>query len=482
VVDFVKRFKWRLFMFAFLSLAVVVLIAGTICILLPSHRYMTQEIEILLPIRGKDEARIYPSGKKFNRLDIVSPPILKKVYKNNQLEGILSYEDFQKSISVVNFSIDRALLDAEVASKLSKRNLTAADISNIEREYRNALAKIDSSIYRVVFANSSVPPVLSAKILNETILTWFKIYSLLEAEKLPVITVDTQIDATIAQDLKQSRFIALDRLQYYLDQLERLSGRLQLVQSDRKLTASTGESLEDIVSAMRYIKTYQLALLRQMVMADAGLQTSLDPMYVQSRLEHEQRQLNTLKTQHKMLLDSLAIMEKKGVEGSGGGKETEASLMLDSGVLNQLSAIFSRDASNNFRTMLAEQNLALASSIAKQEEAVSFYQEISSKMKKVSENTVTGNSAEFDQLFQGVLKNVINLGKTIAELKQLLTEDYLSSQSFYVPAGEAAWTQDPLISCKKLGGGAVAAWLLLNVIYGGLLFTGNYIGKKPEKK
>lgn len=485
VLDFLRKFKWRLFLFAFLSLAGIVLIAGIIYFSMPSRYYISQEFEILLRKQSKDGDSVYPNGKKFNRLDIISPSVLKEVYKNNQLENILSYEDFQKSMSVINFSIERALLDADVASKLSKRNLTATDISNVEREYREALSAIDSPVYRIIFAHTSVPPYLSAKILNDTLLTWFRIYSILEADKLPTLTIDSQMETVIAQDLKQSHFIAVDRLRYYMGQFEKLGENLYSLQDNRKLLASSGESLETVMSSIQYTMTYQLSLLRQMVATDAGLHSKLDLIYIQSRLDNEQRRLNALKTQHKMLLDSLAIMENKSIMEEGRAKGSEPSLTLDSGVLTQLSAIFSRDAGNNFRMTLAEQNLVLASSIARQEENVAFYQGILDKLNEASgegkvENSAE-NRAEFDRLFQRVLKSIMASGKTLSEFKDLLIGDYASSLQFYVPVGEATWARDSLISFKKLILGAAVTWLLLNIIYGGVLFSANYIRMKPEE-
>lgn len=478
---FLKKYKWRLALFAFLSLAVLGLVGVLLYFRLPGRSYIAQEVKILLPKQGKDDELVYPNGKRFSRLDIISPPVLEEVYINDKLRDIISFDDFQKKLSVINFSYRRTLLDAELASKLEKRNLNIADIGRIEDEYRVALAALDRSTYRIILDNSNIPPNLSAKILNDVMLNWFRIYSALESDKLPSINIASELEKVATEDITQSRMIALDRLRYHLVQLDGMIGRLYVLQNKRRVTLPSGEFLEDITSALEYITTYQFALLRQMISMNPSLRSELDQVYLQSRLSAEQLKLESLKSQRKMLFDSLTLGDNKNnVELSKSG-QMESTLVVDSGFLAQLSAIFARDASNNLRKQLAEQNMVLANSIAKQETVVAFYQGILNKLNEVPTAVSGAGQVQFDQLLRESVKNVVDLSKKLNEFKELLVNDYYSSLNFYAPVGDSILINDPLIPPRKLAMGLLVVWLLLNAIYGGFLFAGKYVWKKTDK-
>ncbi len=473
VFDFLKNSKWRIFLFAFISAVVIILICFAFYTVLPSRQFMSQEVSILLPRQGENDEIIYPSGKKFNRLDIVSPPVLKQVYENNNLKS-MNFDDFQKLFSVINYSRDRALLDADFASKLSKRNLSATDVSTIEREYKKNLAEIDASTYKVIFENSTIPPHLAAKILNDTVDGWFQIYRKLEADKLPVSNIDGELEKIIAQDLSQSKLIALDRFRYYTTQLEGMITKLSALQGNRGLTISSGEYLEDITTKLKYITTYQLDTLRQMILNSQTLKSDIDLIYVQGRLESETLLLANLQTRHKMLLESIDIVEVKSPLAKT--KEDATAFTLDANVLSQLAALYGRDAANNIRKDLATQNMSLATQISRQQSTVSFYKYMLDKLSAPPAAASQKNAdAVFNEAFKNMMANTIDLSKKLTEFKELLINDYNSSVSFYTPVGEAGLLKDYMVPMKKMIAIAFIIWALLNAIYVSVLFGKNYV-------
>ncbi len=479
VFDFLKNSKWRIFLFAFLSAAIIILICFAFYTILPSQQFMYQEVSILLPKQGENDEIVYPSGKKFNRLDIVSPPVLKQVYENNNLKSMVNFDDFQKLFSVINFSRDRALLDADFASKLSKRNLSATDVSTIEREYKKAVAEIDASTYKVILDNSKIPPALAAKILNDTIDGWFQIYRKLEADKLPISNIDGELEKIIVQDLSQSKLIALDRFRYYTNQLESMITKLSALQGNRGLTISSGEYLEDITTKLKYITTYQLDTLRQMILNSQILKSDIDLIYVQGRLESETLQLESLQTRHKMLLESIDIVDIKNPAAKS--KEDTTSFTLDANVLSQLATIYGRDASINIRKDLATQNTALASQISRQQSTVSFYKYMLDKLSVPAAATSQKNAdAIFSEAFNAMMTSTVALSKKLTEFKELLINDYNSSVSFYSPVGEMGLLKDYMVPMKKMIAIAFVFWALLNAIYVSILFGKNYIWLPTE--
>ena len=119
-MDFFKR-KWRrILLTATISLFVAILLF-LLLLLLPANRLFVQDIQVMLENSKGGIGLAYPSKKPFNKLDIISPVVLKQVYRKNNLENVLPFDEFQEMFSVSDYSPKRAFLDSAFAQKLGNR-------------------------------------------------------------------------------------------------------------------------------------------------------------------------------------------------------------------------------------------------------------------------------------------------------------------------------------------------------------------------
>ena len=92
IMQFVKKNWKKISVFAGFSLLLTVIIFAVLYFLIPKTSVYSLELGIQLP--KEKEKIIYPSKKEFSANDIISVPVLRKVYNNNNLSGKIKFDDF----------------------------------------------------------------------------------------------------------------------------------------------------------------------------------------------------------------------------------------------------------------------------------------------------------------------------------------------------------------------------------------------------
>jgi hypothetical protein len=161
----------RLAMAALLIL--FVLLASVVYLLTPAQN--VTQLEFRLTFRGAEKGE-YPTGTKFSSAEIISPPVLAAVYKQNDLSRFIDYDDFKSSLVVVQSNDALESLARTYKAKLADAKLTAVERERLEEEYqekRSSLSKSDYSIAMVTHdALKKLPSMTVAKILSDTLSTW----------------------------------------------------------------------------------------------------------------------------------------------------------------------------------------------------------------------------------------------------------------------------------------------------------------------
>lgn len=474
IFNFIKCNIARIFIFAITTLIICLLIGMLLYFIAPNRNYFSQRIELTLP--GDGNKLLYPSDKIFNYNDIISPAVLKKVYKNNNLEEILPYNDFIELVGINSYSPKRALLDADFASKLSKRNLSATDIKNIEVEYNDSLQKIKNNAYDIIMLQGKIPSQTAMKILGEIPKVWFEIFREQESSKLPMTSIDDTLVKQLQANLDKSYLIATDQFELYIAQLSRLNDYLGKLINNRRISLPTGEYYEDISMLLKNLKTYNLNLLTQTILSSKSLRGELDAIYLQSRIYELELTVNKLKLEQANLFKSFEMVQIKGNSSTSPGindSNDSSTINFDSSIFSQLSELYHRDATNAIRREIAEQNLALGREMAQQEVNLSKYQNM---LKIIQGNPIThGNQEKFITMFNQSLDEAKVLSSKINILKQMLIGEYYLNSSFYNNFGEATIIKDHLIPLKKMSVALLAIWILLNALYIAILVSKDYV-------
>ena len=465
VMDFFKR-KWRrILLTATISLFVAILLF-LLLLLLPANRLFVQDIQVMLENSKGGIGLAYPSKKPFNKLDIISPVVLKQVYRKNNLENVLPFDEFQEMFSVSDYSPKRAFLDSAFAQKLGKRNLSVVDIERLETDYRRQLASLDLGMFRISMGkNYQIPPETASKILNEIPQTWMEIYRQQEGEKLPQVDLDSNMEKRLRSELQNSRLIAIDRAAVYNEQMLELCDKLIPLLQERNLALPTGEYLPDLIKMLQNVKTYQLNILQEMVIDSRELQNNLDMLFLQSQLQQLTNEQNHAKLRYQNIDQALSILQDKNPSTRSNPPvqpEGVAQFSLDANIFNQIVELVRRDSSNTMRRQLADLSLELGEEMAQTESRLQFYKQLQNMNSKVTTGSAT--KEQFDSLFNATLANMAELGKKVRQFKQMLTEEYLSGLNFYVPVGQTIQKTDRLISIPKLGVILLGLWVVFNAL------------------
>lgn len=447
VMDFFKR-KWRrILLTAIISLFVAILLF-LLLLLLPANRLFVQDIQVMLANSKGGIGLAYPSKKPFNKLDIISPVVLKQVYRKNNLENVLPFDEFQEMFSVSDYSPKRAFLDSAFAQKLSKRNLSVVDIERLEADYRRQLASLDLGMFRISMGkNYLIPPETASKILNEIPQTWMEIYRQQEGEKLPQVDLDSNMEKRLRNELQNSRLLAIDRAAVYNEQMLELCDKLIPLLQERNIALPTGEYLPDLIKMLQNVKTYQLNILQSMVFSSKELQNNLDHLFLQSQIQQLENDQSYAKLKYQNLNQALSILQDKS-----------PNLLAD-----DKNNLVRRDTGNAMRRQLANLSLELGEEMAATESRLQYYKQLLNNMNGKAQTT-TATKEQFTSLFNATLANMADLGKKVREFKQMLTEEYLSGLNFYVPVGQTIQTTDRLISLPKLGAILFGLWVVFNAL------------------
>lgn len=464
IFDFLKRKRHRILFTAVISFCALFLIGLLVLLALPSNRVFSQKIRIQLPGSDNGAAIIYPSGKLFNQLDIISPAVLKQVYTDQNLASVIPFDKFQNLFSVVSYSQKLALLDADFDQKLAKRNLSVVDLNRLEAAYNRQLEALDTSTYRINMEPSiQLTNEKSVQILSAIPQTWMNLYRKMEGRKLPQTDFDTNFEKKLRSELQTSRLIALDRAAYYNDQLLKLCSTLQPLLGNRNISLASGEYLSDLVESLHCIRKYQLDLLRQMILTSSNLRSDLDLYFIKSQIQYLQQELTSRQAQYDSVGKSLSIVQapvRSAAAAKNDGVPQQVS--LDSTVFAQIADLVRSDASNETRRKLADLNVTLGQDIARLQARLLYYQQILGDLER-SKNTA-GNVELFNQEFVKMVNNLVATSAKISSFKQLLTRDYLSSLEFYSPISQVSLQKARLLSPLKLVVFTFGIWVLFNLL------------------
>jgi hypothetical protein len=157
-----------------LSLAAVMVAYAIVGVaaLLSSVRQRTTSLSFRLEFKGA-ESGVYPNGLRFAVTDITAIPVLLDVYNSNQLSRFVPFDQFSRSMYVLESNAELESLSIEYQNKLADRQLDSIERERIEREYEAKRAAISKSDYALQFSGSDeIPAGLVPKILQDTLTTW----------------------------------------------------------------------------------------------------------------------------------------------------------------------------------------------------------------------------------------------------------------------------------------------------------------------
>lgn len=461
------------------AVMVAYVIIATAAYLLSPAQYVTTQT-FRLDFKGADRGE-YPNGIKFSTAEIVSPPILLKVFQQNDLGRYIKFADFSRSMVVLEFNRALEALSRDYESRLNDPKLNPIDRERIQREYEGKLASISKGQYALHYMRKNrgrdMPEVVARKVLDDTLTEWANFVAneqhVLEyriAVLSPDVVSGTNIDGSnpvINVDMLRAKVL---RVRQNLGQIRSLPA------ADLARTEKDAMSLSDIAIRLDEIIRFRLEPLLNRA-ATAGLDDRAETLrFLQSQLSYDQRQFEA----QQGIVDSyrkaltLYLAGQSSPEGilpsatgtSGGAAAAPETVMpqLSDSFLERLIQLTSSTKDADYRQYLTDRYRDASLSLVPLQEAVAYHSSVLATVRAGgSGDAITREAVE--QQIQATREEVRALVTKMHEIYRNLSRNLNPSTELIARTGVPTTRVVRGVSVKQLAiYGVLTAFLALPLL------------------
>ena len=257
-----------------LSLGVTILIIAIAgFIFLGQTKESVAKLQFKLDFEGIDKSQ-YPNGMKFSTSDILSMPVMNKVYEEDNLQQYMEFPDFKASLAVIQTNDFLEFLEYEYAARLSDKKLNVDERRRIETEFLEKKKSALIPVYTLMWdfgsdgAIDSIPADQVAKTLNDILRAWAEYADRVKgASQYQISLVSSNILSK--EDVEdQDYYIAMDMLRLGIKRIMDDINKLEEVPGAKTLKIGKNRiSLSDLKYRMADAENFKLnplvGLIRQ---------------------------------------------------------------------------------------------------------------------------------------------------------------------------------------------------------------------------
>ena len=472
ILLYIKRFFVKIMTRGIITIVIILAVTVLAWLLLPyKMRYCTELENTLKKTDG--HTYVYPNGRAFNALDVISPAVLREVYNNMKLEDKIPYTDFVTLFYIDNSSMKQARLDAEYEAKLSKKNLNTVSLNLLEKEYNLKRTQIANDIFRVNmkthYSLSKGDCIQALALIPET---WFQIYSKTEAAALPKVELDAwKKDFAESMKAKEGNMVILEKARVYTNLLKVSCDSLQKMLDGKNIALDSGEYLEDIRRKLDHIQKFQISVFSQFIIMSSSLFSQYDQIYLLRSLKTTDRELMEVEenikyaTQALELIRSTAPVRTPGATRNQKGDYTTVNLEFNDSVFSQIAELIRNDVTNTVRRDVAQKIIAYGEQKARIVAEKAYIKDLIDTQKKKTPIDELYSASEFRSRMTVLQNELLDIAQKIQQFRAKILKDYLTARSFYKPASNSVKIRrDYVISIAKVALGLLALGILYNVI------------------
>ena len=456
-------------------LTVFLIVAGYF--LLPRQELYTNKI--LIQLQKSEEQIVYPSGKIFSANDIISTPVLRRVYERNKLEKRISFEDFSKLFSLSGSDLKKGMLLAAYESKFTRKNVTLAELKILEEELGKELQKLDHNVVGITVTSSwKFSSLELAKVLREVPLAWFEIYSLLEARTLPQMESVAQVRDLRNGSAVDGWLITLDRSMVVCGRLISGCQTLEQMLMGQKVTLPTGETLADLRLRLTDLEQRRI---RPLLMFDseknAGKNISWAVACLQASILETEQNISVLKGRCEGAAEAINILQpgsppnKKEVRLPKPEQgEAPMTLNLDGNFFASLSSLILSAQSMALREKYALELFESKEKIAALLVKKDHYENMLRKLSQQKAGNDTLSSLRFEKLVNAMLDELLLLCEKTNAFRDLVLKEFLSSRQFFATTGDVLKVSCFYFPYRYVATCLIFLWIAVNAVYVGIRF------------
>ena len=348
------------------------------------------------------------------------------------------------------------------------------DLQALEREYKLKRQTLSNGTLRIAMnPPSGFSRMEITKIINEIPEAWFNIYSRLEARRFPQIEASTHLKELRSQANRSGGYLILfEKTRLYNRQLLRMCAVLNDMLLGRNISLPTGEFLGDIQKQLESIDRYQLNVFRSYILMHPKYQGSFDKVFIYSNLQDIEQALIRVNIKHEGVMESLNILQAKIPEASmkaaASGKKMDSgiTLQLDESFFNQFADMVRNDINNALRATYAKKAMEYGEQRAELEAEKAYFQQLLKDMEHPEKQQIPYSLSKdsLEQMLKGMYADLFSASSKVIQFRDMITTDYLSSRSFYVPVGDVQYQNEFRYPFRYFLVGLIAVWGLCNLI------------------
>ncbi|MFI5181878.1 MAG: hypothetical protein ACHQPI_10840 [Thermoanaerobaculia bacterium] len=436
-----------------LSALVAVALGAVAWIIMPVQR--TASLEFRIDFDGIQEGK-YPNGTKFSTEDLLSEPVLRRVYDENGLEKYAKFDRFRTSLFVTSSNKALELLELEYTGRLADPKLQPVDRQRMEREFREKLASIKGATFFLVLARNErlrlMDRPLMEKVLRGVLEAWAedtaKIRGALRYE-LP-----TYSRSFIQRDLLQSEdyLIGADMLRTKIHHVRVSVEQLLRVPGVQVLRVpGSARSLPEIRDRLEDLKTFQVNPMIGLIRTSGLCKNPASTVhYIENRLFDVRQEETLAQDRERKVKEGFEVYagsEKRTAVLTGGKAVTEGSAgtgrdmgtaavipQLGESFIDRLMQLANRDTDVAFRQDLTERMITSGLTEADAARETAFYKELQTAFKSVRPaSDPAGRSAaskEFEERLTSTIDELEKLLDDIQAIYDLVSARNLRPSSF----------------------------------------------------
>lgn len=442
-----------------------VIIATAAYLLSPSQRMTSQSFR--LDFRGAERGE-YPNGMKFSTNEIISTPVLLKVWTQNNISRFLEFPEFSRSLVVLEANRAVDALTRDYQARLSDPKLTPIDRERIQREFELKLGGINKGHYALHYmrniSGTDIPEELVRKVLNDVLTEWANhvaseqhVLDYRMSVLSPDVVSATPIDGTnplINIDMLRARALRARENVYHM------SGVPGAVVARTK---GDNLSLSDIDIRLDELVRFRLEPLSHRVAAGRLDDRAETIRFLESQLAFDQRMLEAQRSIGEASRRALAMylvsseqalemsLPTPGENGSATPKSSAETVMpqLSDSFLERLMQLTASSVDNSYRQKLTDEYRLSALKGVPLQEAVAYHETVL-RLARAGVTSDTISREMVDQQIVTTRNEVRGLVTKMNEIYRVLSSNLNASTELITRTGVPTTRVSRMISLRQL--------------------------------
>lgn len=407
----------------------------------PAQRITSQRFR--LDFRGAAEGK-YPNGTKFSGTDIISTPILLKVYNDNHFERFTRFLGFSRAIFVLEANPEYERLAADYQGRLSDPRLSAIDRERIQREWEAKAASVAKNDYSLNWLRTrdtaDVPESDVRKALSDILRDWADYASTEQHVSNYRVTVLSPeiISSGSAND---DPVIAIQVLRNKIHRIMDNVDELLAIPGAELRRSRDGMSLDEIRLRLEEIVRFRLEPLTGRLSRSGGSSTI---QFMESQLAYDQRRLKGMQDNAEAIRQSLAAYSNNdramspepetaatSIRSNQTPPRTGDTLMpqINETFLDRLVDLTSKANDISYRQKLVDDYRLASTSLIPAEQAVTYDQQVLTLLRS-GNNTPAPDGAVRNEITTSQAETV-QLATRIKEIYDSLSRNLNPSNELY---------------------------------------------------